>query len=113
MTAPIASMMRSPAPSTRFNDCPPSGGCRSASGFLAKSWDIAAILILELSSIDNGDREDGGNGPTEKSRNRETEKTDGAFFFFLRFFVSLCETVASALSVPWSFWRPQHNRALD
>src|SRR5687768_2066587 len=47
MTAPMASMTRSPAPSTRFSEWgPPSEGWRSAMGLRAKSWDAKSVETI-------------------------------------------------------------------
>src|SRR5688572_29811070 len=41
MTAPIASMIRSPAPRTRFSECGESpGGCKASIGLRANSCDM-------------------------------------------------------------------------
>src|SRR5438105_3761386 len=45
MTAPMASMIRSPAPITRLREFSPPSGIRSAMGFLRKSWFIDPRIL--------------------------------------------------------------------
>src|SRR5437867_4218069 len=82
ITAPMASMMRSPAPNTRFRACGPvESGCNSAIGFRANSCDMRWEL----------DHED-----HEVFRHRDTEVT---------------ENLCSVFSVPrWQKEHDQSNR---